>query len=114
MIRHVFLVRDGARQIGRQVDWGRLKVSPPGQTATVGTLPVAMIEPSEGAALMTPPRQAPLFNPRAGATGGTAIALPAITSAAKKEARATVLSATEALPKGLLRTVCAHLSRCLL
>lgn len=114
MIRHVFWAGDGARRIGRRVGGGYLKVSPPCQSAAIGPLPVAMIEPSEGAALMTPPCQAPLFNPRSIAAGGAAVALPAITGATKKEARATALSAAEALPEGLLRTVCAHLSRRLL
>jgi hypothetical protein len=108
MIRHVFLAGDRAGRIGRPVGWGCLKVSARGQATTVGTLPVAMIEPAGGAALMTPARQAPLLCTRSQAAGGAAIVLPAITSATKKEARATVPSATKALPEGLLRTVCAH------
>jgi hypothetical protein len=83
-------------------------VSPFGEAAAVGTLPVPMIKPSKCAALMTPARQTPLFGPRSRATGGTAIMLPAVTGATKKEARATTLSATEALSEGLLRAVCVH------
>src|SRR5204862_4701285 len=106
--RHVFCFGRGDRGERQRFVlwwWG---VSSSGQPATIGTLPVAMIEPSGSAALMTLTCGAPLLSPCPCATGSTAIALPAITSATKKETRTTIPSAPKALSERLLRVGCAH------
>jgi hypothetical protein len=77
-------------------------------TATIPPLTVAMVEPPLGALLVTAVGAAALAESRTSLTGGTAVALAAITTGAQKELGAAFAAPANPSPEAIVRRRHAH------